>query len=39
MSGLVQRSGLEWTIVRFIAPKNTPKQPTVRVGCFGTISN
>jgi len=36
MSGLVIASGLDWTIVRFIAPKNTPKQSRVRAGFFGT---
>lgn len=36
MTGQVMRSGLDWTVVRFIAPKNTPKQPRVRVGFFGT---
>jgi putative NADH-flavin reductase len=36
MSGLITSSGLDWTIVRFIAPKNTPKQPRVRAGFFGT---
>jgi putative NADH-flavin reductase len=36
MSGLVTGSGLDWTIVRFIAPKDTPKQPRVRAGFFGT---
>lgn len=29
-------SGLDWTIVRFIAPNNKPKQPRARVGFFGT---
>jgi putative NADH-flavin reductase len=36
MSALVTSSSLDWTIVRFIAPKNTPKQPQVRAGFFGT---
>lgn len=36
MTDQITGSGLEWTIVRFIAPKNTPKQPRVRVGFFGT---
>ncbi len=36
MSGLVTGSGLDWTIVRFTAPNNTPKQPLVRAGFFGT---
>jgi putative NADH-flavin reductase len=36
MSGLVTNSGLDWTIVRFVAPRDTPGQPRVRVGFFGT---
>jgi putative NADH-flavin reductase len=32
----VKASDLDWTIVRFIAPKNTPKQDNLRVGFFGT---
>jgi hypothetical protein len=32
MTGLVRRSGLGWTIVRFIAPK----QSGLRIGFFGT---
>ncbi|MEU1471136.1 LLM class flavin-dependent oxidoreductase [Streptomyces sp. NPDC005761] len=36
MSDLIKQSGLDWTIIRFIAPKNTPKQLKVRVGFFGT---
>jgi putative NADH-flavin reductase len=36
MTGQVTSSDLDWTIVRFIAPKDTPKQPKVRVGFFGT---
>lgn len=36
MTDQVMRSGLDWTVVRFIAPKNTPKQPRVRTGFFGT---
>jgi hypothetical protein len=36
MSGLITGSGLDWTIVRFIAPKDTPRQPRVRAGFFGT---
>ncbi|WP_454050576.1 NAD(P)-dependent oxidoreductase [Cellulomonas sp. Marseille-Q8402] len=35
MTDPVKASDLDWTIVRFIAPKNTPKAPT-RVGFFGT---
>lgn len=36
MTDPVQASALDWTIVRFIAPKNTPKQDNLRVGFFGT---
>ncbi len=36
MSKIIMDSGLEWTIVRFIAPKDTPKQDRVRSGFFGT---
>lgn len=36
MTDLVTQSGLDWTVVRFIAPKDTPKQDRVRVGFFGT---
>ena len=36
MTAQVTGSGLDWTVIRFIAPKNTPKQPNVRVGFFGT---
>lgn len=35
MTGPIMSSDLDWTIVRFIAPKDTPKQDTVRVGFFG----
>ncbi|MDO8106396.1 NAD(P)H-binding protein [Isoptericola sp. b441] len=35
MTGPVMRSDLDWTIVRFIAPKDTPKG-NVRTGFFGT---
>lgn len=35
MSKLVMESGLDWTIVRFIAPKDTRKKG-VRAGFFGT---
>lgn len=34
--GVRRYIGLDWTIIRFIAPKNTAKQPKVRVGFFGT---
>jgi putative NADH-flavin reductase len=36
MTGLITASGLDWTIVRFTAPKNTPRQARVRTGFFGT---
>lgn len=36
MTGQITRSGLDWTVVRFIAPKDKPKQARVRVGFFGT---
>ncbi|ABL81690.1 MULTISPECIES: NAD(P)H-binding protein [unclassified Nocardioides] len=36
MTDLVMASNLDWTIVRFIAPKDTPKKGTPRVGFFGT---
>lgn len=36
MTTPVEASDLDWTIVRFIAPKDTPKGERVRVGFFGT---
>lgn len=36
MSELIMASGLEWTIIRFTAPKDTPKTGTVRAGFYGT---
>lgn len=36
MTGPVMDSDLDWTIVRFLAPKDAPKQDRVRVGFFGT---
>ncbi|WP_328875398.1 NAD(P)H-binding protein [Streptomyces sp. NBC_00287] len=36
MSSRIMDSGLDWTIVRFIAPKDTPRQSRVRTGFFGT---
>lgn len=36
MTDPVKASDLNWTIVRFIAPKDTPKQGNLRVGFFGT---
>lgn len=36
MTDPVKASDLDWTIVRFIAPQDTAKQDTLRVGFFGT---
>ncbi|MGN8245179.1 NAD(P)-dependent oxidoreductase [Cellulomonas soli] len=36
MSALVTGSGLDWTIVRFIAPKDGPAKGVRRIGFFGT---
>ena len=36
MSEVVMSSGLNWTIVRFIAPRNGPATGVRRVGFFGT---
>ncbi|WP_448071300.1 NAD(P)-dependent oxidoreductase [Georgenia yuyongxinii] len=36
MTDPVKASDLDWTIVRFLAPKNAPKQGNLRVGFFGT---
>jgi putative NADH-flavin reductase len=36
MTRPVMTSGLDWTIVRFIAPNDKPKQGNPRVGFFGT---
>jgi hypothetical protein len=36
MTAPVMASDLNWTIVRFIPPKDTPKQENLRVGFFGT---
>lgn len=36
MAGLIMQSGLDWTIVRFAAPKNTPKTGKLRVGFYGS---
>ncbi len=33
---LVQASGLDWTLVRFMAPKDTPYIGTIKVG-FGDV--
>ncbi|MEV7649845.1 NAD(P)H-binding protein [Arthrobacter sp. NPDC089319] len=36
MCRIIMDSDRDWTIVRFLAPKHTPKQDRVRVGFFGT---
>jgi putative NADH-flavin reductase len=36
ISELVMNAGVNWTIVRFTAPRDTPKQGKLRVGFFGT---
>lgn len=36
MSRAVMSAGLDWTIVRFIAPKDGPATGTVRQGFYGT---
>jgi putative NADH-flavin reductase len=33
---LIQNAGVDWTIIRFTAPKNTPKTGKLRVGFYGT---
>lgn len=35
MAGLIMGSGLDWTIVRFAAPKDTLKTGNLRVGFYG----
>jgi putative NADH-flavin reductase len=35
MTDLIRASGLDWTIVRFTAPKDTPRQGNLRVGFYG----
>jgi len=35
MSDIVMTSGLDWTIVRFLAPKDGPAKGTVRQGFYG----
>jgi putative NADH-flavin reductase len=35
MTELIRASGVHWTIVRFSAPKDTPKQGNLRVGFYG----
>ena len=36
MSELIMNSGVNWTIVRFTAPKDTPKTGNLRVGFYGS---
>ena len=36
MSQAVMSSGLDWTIVRFLAPKDGPAKGELRTGFFGT---
>jgi NAD(P)H-binding len=36
MIDLVKNAGVDWTIVRFTAPKDTPKTGKLRVGFYGT---
>jgi hypothetical protein len=36
MSQIVMTSGLDWTIVRFLQPKDGPAKATVRHGFYGT---
>lgn len=36
MSNIVMSSGLDWTIVRFLAPKDGPAKRSVRHGFYGT---
>lgn len=36
MSDLITGSGVNWTIIRFTAPKDTPKTGKLRVGFYGT---
>jgi putative NADH-flavin reductase len=36
MCRIIMDSDRDWTIVRFLAPKHTPRQDRVRVGFFGT---
>jgi hypothetical protein len=35
MTELIKNAGVDWTIVRFTAPKDTPKTGKLRVGFFG----
>jgi putative NADH-flavin reductase len=36
MTELITNSGVNWTIVRFTAPKDTPKTSNLRVGFYGS---
>ena len=36
MTDLIKNAGVNWTIVRFTAPKDTPKSGKLRVGFYGT---
>lgn len=36
MAALITNAGADWTIVRFTAPKNTPKKGDLRVGFYGS---
>lgn len=36
MTELIKNAGVQWTIVRFTAPKNTPRTGKLRAGFYGT---
>lgn len=36
MTDPIKNAGVNWTVVRFTAPKNTPKTGKLRVGFYGT---
>jgi hypothetical protein len=36
MSEKIMNAGVDWTIVRFTAPKDTPRTGKVRAGFYGT---
>ncbi len=36
MTGRIMGSGLDWTVVRFTVPRDTPERGGLRVGFFGT---
>jgi putative NADH-flavin reductase len=38
MTGQITKSDLDWTIVRFLAPRNSPPSGVLRVGFFGQNS-